>query len=77
MYETLPEGVSLNPDSSMVQRLRAVMEKNGGYCPCRLQHTPDTLCPCLEFRGQVADPAFSGFCHCHLYYKEPPKETQP
>ena len=63
MYETLPEGVSLNPDSSMVQRLRAAMEKNGGYCPCRLQHTPETLCPCL-------DPAFSGFCHCRLYFKD-------
>lgn len=77
MYEILPEGVSINPDSSMVQRLRAAMEKNGGYCPCRLQHTPETLCPCLEFRNQVADPAFSGFCHCRLYIKEPSQEKQP
>ena len=70
MYETLPEGVSLNPDRNIVGALAKAMEKNGGYCPCRLQHTPDTLCPCREFRGQVADPAFAGFCHCRLYLKE-------
>jgi hypothetical protein len=25
---------------------------------------------CAEFRHQIADPDFEGFCHCYLYYKE-------
>ena len=24
----------------------------------------------LEFKAQIADPEFEGFCHCMLYYKE-------
>lgn len=70
MFETLPTGVTINPNRDIVGALEKAMLKNGGYCPCRLQHTPDTLCPCREFRGQIEDPAFSGFCHCHLYFKE-------
>ena len=23
-----------------------------------------------EFRDQIADPEFEGFCHCMLYYKK-------
>ena len=23
-----------------------------------------------EFRDQIADPEFEGYCHCRLYYKE-------
>ncbi|MBQ9788144.1 MAG: ferredoxin thioredoxin reductase catalytic beta chain [Lentisphaeria bacterium] len=46
------------------------MAKNGGYCPCRLQHIPENLCICQEFQQQIADENFSGYCHCHLYYKE-------
>ena len=29
---------------------------------------------CREFREQIRDPNFEGFCHCMLYYKE--KEPQ-
>jgi hypothetical protein len=25
---------------------------------------------CQEFRDQIADPEFEGYCHCRLYYKE-------
>jgi hypothetical protein len=25
---------------------------------------------CEEFRAQIADKDFEGFCHCRLYYKE-------
>ena len=24
---------------------------------------------CREFKDQLADPLFEGFCHCMLYYK--------
>lgn len=70
MFETLPQGVTLNPDQGIVDALKKAMQKNGGYCPCRLKHTPETVCPCLEFREQIADPEFAGFCHCRLYKKE-------
>lgn len=65
----LPENVTLNPDENYVKKLYQVMERNGGYCPCRIQHTPENICPCAEFRGQLADPAFKGYCHCKLYEK--------
>ena len=26
-------------------------------------------CMCQEFKDQIADPLFEGFCHCMLYYK--------
>ena len=29
----------------------------------------DNKCMCKEFREQIADPEFEGFCHCMLYYK--------
>ena len=39
-------------------------------CPCRLLRTPEYKCMCEEFRRQIADPDFEGYCHCMLYYKE-------
>ena len=65
----LPENVSLNPDSKLVERMQSVMQKNGGFCPCRLQHTEENRCICQEFKKQIADPDFEGYCHCMLYYK--------
>lgn len=66
----LPGNVKFNEDAKLVARLQEVMQKNGGYCPCRIQRTPENICICEEFRRQMADPEFEGYCHCHLYYKE-------
>lgn len=73
--------VRLNPDEEVVKRVREGLERTGGYCPCRLQRTEDNKCMCREFREQIQDPNFEGFCHCMLYYKEkepqePEKEKQ-
>ncbi|MBR7104020.1 MAG: ferredoxin thioredoxin reductase catalytic beta chain [Lentisphaeria bacterium] len=68
--EKLPENVRFNPDKAYVEKLLQALEKKEGYCPCRLQKTPENLCICQEFRDQIADPEFEGFCHCKLYYKE-------
>lgn len=65
----LPPNVTLNEDAAYVEKLRNVMAKNGGYCPCRLQKIPDNLCICKEFRDQLADPEYTGYCHCRLYFK--------
>lgn len=62
--------IKLNPDQDLVKSLKDKMKENGGYCPCRLRHTEDTKCMCKEFREQIADTEFEGYCHCMLYYKE-------
>ncbi len=61
--------IRLNPDNEMVARLREGLRRTGGYCPCKREHTDDNYCMCREFREQIADPNFEGFCHCRLYYK--------
>ena len=61
--------VILNPDASIVETVRAGLKRTGGYCPCRLERTEEYKCICKEFRQQIADPNFEGYCHCMLYYK--------
>ena len=62
--------VRLNEDAEMVKTIREGLKRTGGYCPCRLERTPENKCVCKEFRDQIADPKFHGYCHCMLYYKE-------
>ena len=62
--------IIFNPDAETVARLHEGPRRKDGYCPCRLQKTEDNICMCREFREQIADPDFEGFCHCRLYYKE-------
>ena len=59
-----------NSDKEVVKAVRQGLEMTGGYCPCRLERTPENKCMCAEFRRQIADPDFEGFSHCYLYYKE-------
>ena len=61
--------ITLNPDQETVRLVQEGLKKKGGYCPCRLERTPETKCMCKEFRDQIQDPEFEGFCHCMLYYK--------
>ena len=62
--------VRLNKNAEVVAAVREGLKKKGGYCPCRLEKTEDMKCMCKEFRDQIADPEFEGYCHCMLYYKE-------
>lgn len=59
-----------NPDKSIAETVRQGLARTGGYCPCRLERSEKTKCMCEEFRNQIKDPDFEGFCHCMLYYKE-------
>ena len=61
--------ITLNPDKEVVQTVKEGLKRTGGYCPCRLERTEDNRCMCREFREQIADPDFEGYCHCMLYYK--------
>ena len=62
--------ISLNPDENVVKMIKDGLEKKDGYCPCRLEKIEDNKCMCKEFRDQIADPEYEGFCHCMLYYKD-------
>ena len=62
--------VRYNEDEEMVKIIKQGLEKNGGYCPCRREKSEDYKCICKEFREQIKDPDFEGYCHCMLYYKE-------
>ena len=61
--------ITLNPDTETVAVIKEGLKQRGGYCPCRLEKTEDNKCMCREFREQIADPEFEGYCHCMLYYK--------
>ena len=61
--------VTLNPDAEMDRTIREGLKRTGGYCACRIQSSEETRCICQEFRRQMADPEFEGYCHCMLYYK--------
>lgn len=62
--------VRLNDNAEVVRVVREGLARTGGYCPCRREQNEDTKCICREFREQMADPDFEGYCHCMLYYKE-------
>ena len=61
--------IKLNEDKEVVARIKEGLKAKGGYCPCRLERTEENKCICKEFREQMADPDFEGYCHCRLYYK--------
>ena len=45
----------------IIEGLKRNHEKYGeSYCPCKVEHTEDNICPCKEFRE-------SGKCICGLY----------
>ncbi len=61
--------ITLNPDREIVRTVREGLKRTGGYCPCRLEKKDEYRCMCEEFKSQIADPRFEGYCHCMLYHK--------
>ena len=61
--------VRLNENKDIVEHIKKGLKEKGGYCPCRLGKAPEYKCICEEFKQQIADPEFEGYCHCKLYYK--------
>lgn len=57
--------IKVNPDKNLVREIRKQIQDNDGYCPCMIEKSEDTKCPCKSFREQE-----HGSCHCGLYYKE-------
>ncbi len=62
--------IRLNEDAEIVKTVKEGLARKDGYCPCRLGKKEEYKCICQEFREQIADPEFEGYCHCQLYYKE-------
>ena len=61
--------VRLNENKEIVETIKKGLKEKNGYCPCRLEINEDNKCICKEFREQIADSEFEGYCHCMLYYK--------
>lgn len=62
--------IRVNENEDLVARIRKGLLARDLHCPCRLELIEDNICMCKEFREQIADPNFEGYCHCRLYYKE-------
>ena len=56
--------IKVNSNAELVEEVRVALKANDGYCPCRIDKTPETKCMCQEFIAQE-----SGMCHCGLYEK--------
>lgn len=62
--------VTLNPDKKVVEMINEGLKRTGGYCPCKLERKEENKCMCEEFRNQIKDENFEGYCHCMLYLKQ-------
>ena len=62
--------IRFNENQEIVDSVKEGLARTGGYCPCRLERSEENKCMCKEFREQIKDPDFEGYCHCLLYYTE-------
>ena len=61
--------ITFNKNEEIVKAIQEGLKQTGGYCPCRRERTEDNKCMCTEFKNQIKDENFEGYCHCMLYYK--------
>lgn len=54
-----------NSNKDIYNEVTRAVKENDGYCPCELDKTEDTKCPCKSFREQTQ----VGECHCGRYIK--------
>jgi len=50
----------LNPNRDHVNKILNGIYNKEGHCPCQIEVSDDTLCPCKDFRE-------SNECHCKLF----------
>lgn len=62
--------IRLNEDANVVRAVADGLKAKNGFCPCRVGKFSENKCMCEEFRSQIADSNFEGYCHCGLFYKE-------
>jgi ferredoxin-thioredoxin reductase catalytic chain len=66
----------INPDVDIVNNIKNGLVKKfrkfgNFYCPCKLQNTPENICPCKD---HVKEIEANGICHCRLYIKNKGEE---
>ena len=61
--------IKYTDDTELKEQILQALKEADGYCPCRIDHTPDTKCMCKEFRDME-----EGTCHCGLYIKTKTKK---
>jgi hypothetical protein len=59
-----------NEDENVVNEIKAKLRETGGFCPSKEGQFPGNKCMCQEFKMQIEDPNYEGYCSCKLYYKE-------
>jgi len=57
--------IKINPNKELVEEITKAINKNGGFCCCAIEKTPDTKCICRVFLEQQE----LGECHCGKYIK--------
>lgn len=68
-YARLKVYVFNDMKEELVQGLLAKNRRFGDfYCPCRMEHVPEFMCPCKPTRG--GDVERNGKCYCGLYWKK-------
>lgn len=67
--------IKQNPDKEYVKQIKQQLKDNNGFCPCKIDKTPDTKCMCKEFRDMVKR-GEAGECHCGLYIAEEVSENR-
>lgn len=54
------KGFRINPDKKYVNIILEGLQRKDGHCPCRIDDSDATLCPCDEFTETKV-------CKCKLY----------
>ena len=62
--ENIQYRVMKNPDAEFVKNLKKRIKANNGFCPCQIEKTEDTKCPCKIFKDTQE-------CMCGLYINVP------
>ena len=44
--------IKLNSNQEIVNTIQEGLKRTGGYCPCRVERTPENKCMCQEFINQ-------------------------
>ena len=58
--------IVVTDNKELKTEIKQKLKENGGYCPCKIEKTPDTKCMCKEFRNMIKQ-SQEGECHCGLY----------
>lgn len=58
--------VIITTDEGIKKQVLEGLKQNDGYCPCAIEHIPDTKCKCKEFRDAINN-GILGECRCGLF----------